>query len=111
MPVPTPWVVEILNPVAYPNPYNTDMGDIRIGMTFTRETTQLTLKIYTVAFRKVVEYKVPLAGQNNDYVLTLPAAEVSNLAAGTYYYRLYGDTAQNEVAKSKCGKLLIIRYH
>ena len=95
--------VELSRPIPYPNPVS-GPGPIRVRVDLRNPQALLTMKVYTIAFRKVEEetfQNVP-AGPN-DFPLSLKTPWGMDLANGLYYIEV-------EIAsRGETAKLLILR--
>lgn len=77
-------------------------------MTLTRQVVKLSVRIYTVSFRRVIEEAedIHAAGET---ALTLAGRKFSRLACGAYYVVITGETAGGETAVSKPVELIILK--
>ncbi len=90
----------IYNPVAYPNPVWGNQVTFNYQL-FTQADT-VTIKIFTVAYRKVAEITgSPNAGDNN------VVDSLSGLANGLYFYVIEAHAGERK--EEKVGKLILVR--
>jgi hypothetical protein len=74
----------------------------------TRTASKIVIRIYTAAFRRVLEETVngPYTGIST---VSIAAYKISRLANGTYYVVLLGEGAAGEKAVSNPMELIILR--
>jgi len=98
--------------INFPNPVNTDT-DIKIKYRIKGQEEQVTVRIYTNAFRLVFEIvcvRSKIISDNNGIrEITLKKDYIKNLAKGTYYYVIIAKDKQNKEIKSKINKIIIIK--
>jgi hypothetical protein len=98
---------EITDELIYPNPYNPEFSDLKFNVTITQAASDLKARIYTVAFRKIIEADCgPLNVKTG--VLTLPKRDMSKLAKGTYYLVISGSSNSGTKAISKPRCFLVL---
>ncbi len=108
--IPTQSTPAILNPVIYPNPYNpTGSGDLHIKFQITQEIKNISLKIYTVAFRLVKEETWEGDFQAGEIEEDIAPGELYKLANGTYYFLLTAETSDGKTLKGKPATIIILR--
>jgi len=100
----------ILNPIIYPNPYDpAGNGDLHIRLQITQEVKNISLKIYTVAFRLVKEETWDREFQAGEINLDVAPVEIYNLANGTYYCLITSETMDGKTIKSKPETIIILK--
>lgn len=99
--------MEIIDVLPYPNPYSGNTGDLSISFDVTRPANLITVSIYSCGYRKVVEKQIP-GSFLRQAVVTVEGSRFERLAAGVYYMVIKGENGA-EKARSKPGKLVIIR--
>jgi hypothetical protein len=112
----TPTVVQtqstpaILNPIIYPNPYDpAGNGDLKIRLQITQEVKNISLKIYTVAFRLVKEETWDGDFQPGEINLDVAPVELYNLANGSYYCLITAETMDGKTIKAKPETIIILK--
>ncbi|MCE5301374.1 MAG: CIA30 family protein [Spirochaetia bacterium] len=100
-------VLEIRNPIAFPNPAIPSTG-INIGFMPTQDCDVVTVSIYTVSMRLVRRISTGHAAAMVAAHRHIDASEIRGLAAGTYYYVISGENSSGR-AKSKICKMIIIK--
>jgi len=100
--------INILDIIAYPNPYTPARGGLHIRMELTRSAVETEFRLYTAAYRLVKEMKWPglPAGISSVH---MDAALFGGLANGTYYFVITAKDDRGRVAISKPDKLIIIK--
>jgi hypothetical protein len=99
--------MEVIDVVMYPNPYSGVSGDFKINFDLTRPANKITVRIYTVNYRKVIEKSVPGAYLRNTILIIRPGT-FNRLANGVYYAVIIGENG-SERAVSKPGTMIILR--
>lgn len=99
--------MEIVDVLPYPNPYDEDTGDLTISFDITRPANLITVSIYSCGYRKVVEKQIAGSFLRETAVI-VERDRFERLASGVYYIVIKGGNGA-EKAKSKPGKLVIIR--
>jgi hypothetical protein len=99
--------MEIKNIVIYPNPFSANQGDLRINFDITRQADSVTVRIYTKAFRKVVQ-ETEKRAFFRDSVFILRQKSAGKLANGVYYVSVSGENA-SEKAVSRIEELVVLR--
>ena len=112
-PTATPTIVisgkfEIKDVVLIPNPYNPAQGDFSAAINLTSPAEQLTVSIYTVSFRRIMEENLSISAYGF-YTLSLAGNKFIGLANGTYYAVISGKTFSGIKATSKPAVLIIIK--
>ena len=85
----------------YPNPSRTG-GQVTFPYGLSQSVNQMTLKIFTVSFRKVKQAQCPTTAGNNSITLNM-----NDLSNGLYYYVLEADGQGQK--QSFTGKLLVLK--
>jgi hypothetical protein len=100
--------LEIKDPVIIPNPYNPAKGDLNIRMNLTGQAIKISIRVYTVSFRRVIEetQDVSVYGLAD---ISFAGGKFSRLASGIYYVVIKGETADGETAAAKPKVLIILR--
>jgi len=95
----------------FPNPYNSDKGDLKISFKVTQESKTMKVKIYTTGFRKIKEIKFVdktyEAGKTN--VLKIPEKYLKDMAAGTYYAIIIAKNSEDAEVRSNPEVLIILK--
>jgi chitinase len=105
--------LEILDPVAYPNPYN-DIDNTGMNIRFKLSGTAIRIKFrfFTRGFRLIRE-ALFTAGQESAAagisVIAVPPNYFSGLAAGTYYYVLTAEDDSGNKTSPVIKTIIIIR--
>lgn len=94
--------------VLYPNQYNSQTGDLRISFDATRPAAKITIRIYTVSYRRILEKTIggPFVRWST---LSIPAESISKFTNGVYYVLLSGESTEGEKAVSKPADLIILK--
>ena len=100
--------LEIKDPVIIPNPYNPAKGDLNVRMNLTGKAVKMSIRVYTVSFRRVIEetQDISLYGLVN---ISFAGGKFNKLASGIYYVVIKGETAGGEKAATKSKVLIILR--
>jgi hypothetical protein len=99
--------MEMVGVVIYPNPYSGASGDLKINFDMTRPANKITVRIYTVNYRKVIE-KIMQGSYLRNIVLTLQPGAFSRLANGVYYVVVIGENG-SERAVSRLEPMIVLR--
>ena len=110
-PVPAPaaenYKVTDLKP--YPNPYNPVNGDLSIGITVTKDTTHVLLKLYTVSGR-LIRSEDSLAGISaGTGVAVFNKSLFTSLSQGIYYYYVIATDSKGETTRSANDVVVVLR--
>jgi hypothetical protein len=92
----------------YQNPYTIRSGDLKIGITVSRPAEEIKLRIYTVAYRRIMEISCG-AANTREAIITVPQWKIGRIAAGTYYLVVTGVSGDKERAKSKPVVFIIVK--
>jgi hypothetical protein len=92
----------------FQNPYRIVSGDLKIGITISRPAEEIKLRIYTVAYRRIMEISCG-AANTREAIITVPQWKLGRLAAGAYYVIVTGKSGDNERAFSKPVVLAVLR--
>ena len=92
--------------IVFPNPYTVD-GDLSIGFDVTRPADKLTIKVYTTAFRKVIE--TTAAGSYFRGSTEVFHARVFGSLAGGIYYVVVKAENSGEAALSKPAVMVVLK--
>ncbi len=96
------------NVFIYPNPYN-GAGDIKAEFGLSKNANEITLKIYTQAFRHVLDLTARGSYATGSNTAIFNSEKMSKMANGIYLFTgEVVDSAGNR-AKSKMGTMLIIK--
>ena len=112
-PVPTATIAwgdkfEIPETLIYPNPCNPETTDMKIKINITQAASEMKVKIFTRAYRKMME--TPCGAVNTkEVVVTVPSARIRHLSAGIYYMVVTGKSTGGENAVSKPVEFIILR--
>ena len=98
--------LEIVDVVVFPNPVK-QPADLKIKFDVTRQVTKIKVRIYTTAYRRVVEETYEGAFLR-DTVITVPQRKLGRLAAGIYYVTIHAENG-SERAVSKPEELIILK--
>ncbi len=98
---------EITDALLYPNPARRYLDDIKVKIDITRPAMETKIRIFTVNFRLIYE-KPYGAVSARRAVLTIPAADFKDFAAGVYYLVVTGRDDKGS-ATSKPRVLIIIQ--
>jgi hypothetical protein len=107
-PADTPVALTISNPMIYPNPYNA-AGQAFVRFSISRPAGDVTLKLYTMAFRLIKTSNMGTCFVPG--VVTEPLDEniFKGLSDGMYYYIITGKGGQPAQARSGVGEVIIIK--
>jgi hypothetical protein len=83
-------------------------GDLSLDITVSKPAGELTAKIYTTGFRRILEIPAGSA-DTRDVTITIQARKLSRLSAGTYYLIVSGVSTDRERAFSKPVVLIILK--
>jgi len=100
--------LEIKDLLMVPNPYNPGKGNFGVRMTLTRQVVKLSIRIYTVSFRRIVEETENISA-SGQVTLSFAMHKFSKLGCGMYYVVITGETAGGEKAASKPEELIILK--
>jgi hypothetical protein len=98
---------EVTDALVYPNPHSNANDNLNISIDITRPATQIKARIYTVAFRLVLEEDCGPVN-TKQAVVTIPAGRIKGMASGIYYLVIKG-TANPGNAVSKPRVLFLMR--
>lgn len=94
--------------LAFPNPYSPGrVGSLSFEFDATGAINKVTVRIYTVSFRRIIE----AAEYGNFYgrsAVTVASRKLSRLANGTYYVVLAGEGPEGK-SVSKPVELIVLR--
>ncbi len=112
-PTPTPTIIfsdkfEIKDVVIMPNPYNPAKRNFSAAANLTRPASRLTVIIYTVSFRRVLEESISVSAYG-PCVLSFAAKKFKGLSNGTYYAVISGVTPGGMKAVSKPAVMIILK--
>jgi photosystem II stability/assembly factor-like uncharacterized protein len=98
------------DPMLYPNPYNPDKGDLNIRIRVSGYAKTISVRIYTMAFRRIIETTTAQTG-TGDVTAVIPAASgmLSKLASGLYYLIVRGTDTSGKEAESKPVEMIILK--
>ncbi len=92
----------------YPNPVGPGPVDVKMNISITQAAAEITVKIYTVSFRHIME--IYLGAVNTKKITALiPAARIKHLSAGTYYVVVTGRSIGGEKVVSKLQTMIILK--
>ena len=106
--VATTSIIEIKNPLPYPNPRNASSG-ITIGYQLTRDAVEITFKLYTTNARLVRKHTINGTVSAGIKAMPVSAAVFENLSQGVYFYVIEGKADNGTVGRSKIDKIIIIK--
>jgi hypothetical protein len=93
----------------FPNPYNYfAANDLYVNVTISRPASELKARIYTAAFRRVLEIPAG-SGSTRNLTIIVSQLKISRLAAGTYYLVVSGESTTGDHAASKPQPLVVLR--
>jgi hypothetical protein len=100
--------LEIKDVLAYPNPYRPRAGDLIFSFDATRPVNKISIRIYTVSYRRIIEETVygDFYGRS---AVTIASRKLQRLANGTYYVVISGEGSGGEKAASKPVELIILK--
>ncbi len=99
----------ITDTVIFPNPYNPEKNYyFNIKIDLAKPASQLKIRIYTAAFRRVME-ECEDGLFSGLYTSTLPWWKFSNLSPGMYYLVILGESTSGEKAISNPVELIILK--
>ena len=98
---------EIIDVVIFPNPVK-QPSDLKISFDVTRHVPKITVRVYTAAYRRVIEEIYEGAFIRNT-VITVPQRKISRLSAGTYYVIIYAGADSGGIIKSKPQVIQLLR--
>jgi hypothetical protein len=104
----TPDVFKINDTLAYPDPYFIIPQSLYFSFYVTQACSSITLRIYTAAYRLILKEDMG-ACQAGRVVKTVATYYLGQLASGTYYYLITGESLSGEKANSKPDVILIIK--
>ena len=101
-------VFEVKDLLVIPNPYNQDNGDMTISVNITMPATTITVSVYTVYFRKVVQERF-----EGSYLgirqFAISARKLSKLSSGSYYVVVKGMSLDAKTAVSRIEEMVVLR--
>jgi hypothetical protein len=97
---------ELRDPYTAPNPHK-GSGSLQVGFYATRPCDTVTVKLYSNSFRLIRKLNLGSCGAGAQ-VLSVPAADVSGLSNGTYYYVLIGEGNEG-MTRSISQKLIVLK--
>jgi hypothetical protein len=96
----------------YPNPINPIIIPVlRIAVNITGDADRITLKIYTCAYRLIMEQVFEGADAQQiveDGIIQYNSDNLKDLSAGTYYYVIIAENGTSKV-RSKVDKIIILK--
>jgi hypothetical protein len=98
---------EIKNLLAFPNPVYPG-EDLKVNIGITRPAGELTLRIYTRSFRRVMEISCGASYVKNT-ILSIPAEKIKYLSSGIYYLSITGRSTAGADAVSKPVEIIILK--
>ncbi len=98
---------EIKDILLYPNPYDGKNQNLKVSYTITKSATSIRFRIYSSAFRLIQETEIGRALHAGIHTGEVNASQLKLLANGTYYFVI----TDNEGARSKADKFIIIKFH
>jgi hypothetical protein len=98
----------ILEAVIYPNPVGAGQ-DLNIQVKISGCPAEMTLRIYTASFRRVIEQTWKSGLSYPSMLLTVPAAYLGRLSNGTYYYVLFMKDCAGLRVVSKRGTFIVLK--
>jgi hypothetical protein len=103
-------VFAITGEVAGPNPYDPSDGTpLYINAVFSQGHSNMKIRIYSAGLRCVREYEFPDAPWAGTRSLSIPAASLTGLANGSYYYVITAENSKGQKVKSGIPCLVILR--
>jgi hypothetical protein len=93
--------------VVFPNPYPANGTNLSISFDITRPADRMTIRVYTAAFRKVIETSATGAYLHKS-IATFQSMAFGRLASGVYYAVVKAE-GSGEWAVSKPVELLVLR--
>jgi hypothetical protein len=105
-PTPNPLTLTPDIVVIYPNPYNPDTTDLYVLSGMTQNAKNITLRIYTDAFRliRVVQIKGPVSGP-----MAVDKVNFRDISMGIYYMIISAEDPDNKINKSRPQILIILK--
>ncbi len=98
---------EITNVLPYPNPYS-GIADLKIKIEISQPAEHIISKLYTSAFRRILEYDSG-ASDTKETLVTVPSAKLNKLASGTYYLVINGVSKTGVKVVSKPAVLILFK--
>ncbi|MEI7542226.1 MAG: glycoside hydrolase family 44 protein [bacterium] len=101
--------VASVNVIAYPNPINPDLYDLKLGVDVVQASSSIKALIYTRAFRLVKVIELGGSSSTGIVVKTINKESLKNLATGTYLYIVKQKGLSGLESKSKIKMFVLIR--
>ena len=100
--------LEIKELVIFPHPYRPKSGDMTIGYYLTRRCESVRFRVYTCAFRMIIDESVSSGMAAGQKYTTLPRELFGRLSPGTYYMYVEAE-GEGKKARSTISPLVILR--
>jgi hypothetical protein len=107
--VATAQVYKITDLKPYPNPFNPVSNDLSIGVTVTKDTAHVLLKLYTVSGRLIRSSDVSAGLPAGTGVVVFNRALFTTLSQGIYYYYIIATDNKGETARSANDVVVVLR--
>ena len=109
IPVATAQVYKITDLKPYPNPYDPVSNDLSIGVTVTKDTAYVLLKLYTVSGRLVRASEEPTNLLSGTGVVVFNKVLFAQLSQGIYYYYIIATDNEGKTTRSANDILVILK--
>jgi hypothetical protein len=100
---------KITDAVIFPNPCNPEKVPFNIRLKLTKTAGKLAVRIYTEAFRRVMDLDAGAAAAGDAIITINPGLKTGRLASGVYFVVVAGETGAGEKAISKPEELVVLR--
>jgi hypothetical protein len=108
IPVATTSIIEIKDPLPYPNPCDMSTG-ITIRYELTRDAAEITFRLYTSSARLVRKHTVSGLTPAGLKAMPVGAAVFEDLSQGVYFYVIDAKADNGTTARSKVDKIVILK--
>jgi hypothetical protein len=96
----------ILNLEVYPNPYRPRAGDLTFSFDATMPADKITVRIYTVSYRRIIEV-TEYGSFYGRSTVSIASRKLQKLANGTYYIVIVGEGSGSKTI-SKPVELIVL---
>jgi len=98
-------VQEIKDIILFPHPYNSVSDSLKIKYTTTKRSSEITMKIYSSAFRLIKKVSLGKNVYAGTHVGEVKVSQIKQLANGTYYFVI----EDKDGARSRTDKIIILK--